>query len=435
MIFDIFRKSGISRATTSQQLAALLSQGGESSSGVDVNPVTAAKFGTVFACLQVRAESVGQLPAQLFEERTEREKRCAKDHPLWNLLHNAPSEVMTAQEFWEYVSVCLDLRGNAYAFINRVNGKIFELLPLDPSWVTVKLTQQTRDLVYEVRVPFTDMKLYTAKDILHVKRMSLNSYTGASIIEQARDTIGLGMAMERHGSRFFKNGGAPGGVLKTEQMLSDGVMKNLEESWADTHGGLDNAHRIAILEAGLSWQAVGMPLRDVQFLEGRHFSRTEICGLFRVPPHLVGDLSRATFSNIEQQGLDFVIHGLMPTLTRIEQRCNLQLLTEEERKTFFLKFNVRALVRGDMAGRGAFYNTMVNVGAYSPNDIRDLEDMNAREGGDVYLTPMNMQQSGPDAVAPDTNAPKDPNAVPGTDPALPGGEPAKPKDPAQGETP
>ncbi len=415
MIFDIFRKSGgITRITTSAQLAATLSAGSESASGVGVNAVTASRYGAVFACVQARAESIGQLPMNLFQEKSERDKRHAKDHPLWTLLHSAPHEGCTAQEFWEYISACLDLRGNAYVFINRVNGKVFELVPLDPTWVTVRVTA-SRDIAYEVRVPDAGMKLYLPADILHIKRMSLNGFTGASIVEQARDTIGLGMAMERHGAKFFKNGGAPGGVLKTDQMLTDEQFAQLEDSWADTHGGLDNAHRIAILEAGLSWQAVGMPLKDVQFLEGRKFSRSEICGLFRVPPHLIGDLDRATFSNIEQQGLDFITHGLTPALTRIEQRCNLQLLTPDERKTYFCKFNVKALARGDMAARAAFYNSMLQNGAMSPNDIRDVEDMNQREGGDIYLTPMNMVIN-------------DKTPEPAT-------KPVPPTDPVQGEEP
>ncbi len=408
MIFNVFRKNADTRILTSQQLSNVLSAGGESASGIAVSPDTAAKFGAVFACIQVRAESMGQLPMNLYEQRTDREKKKAKEHALWSLLHDAPNEATTAQEFWEWMSACLDLRGNAYVFINRVNGRIVELLPLDPRTVSVKLSKG-RDVFYEVRLTGEEVKSFSAADIMHVKRMSLNGFTGASVIEQARDTIGLAIAMERHGAKFFKNGGAPGGALKTEQVLNDESWAALEDSWAETHGGLDNAHRVAILEAGLSWQSIGLPLKDVQFLEGRKFSRSEVAGLFRVPPHLIGDLERATFSNIEQQGLDFVIHGLMPALTRIEQRCRLQLLTPEERKTFFFKFNERALVRGDMAARAAFYSSMMQNGAYSPNDIRDLEDMNQREGGDIYLTPMNMLINGkaPEERKPAEKTPSD----------------------------
>lgn len=395
MIFNVFRKSDTHKVLTSQELERVLRSGAESSSGVSVSPESAARFGAVFACVRVRAESIGQLPLHFYEQRG-REKQKALNHPLYTLLHDAPNEAMTAQEFWEWVSASLDLRGNAFVFINRLsNGDIFELLPLDADWVQVKRDVK-RDVFYEVRIPNTAMVRYTSANILHIKLMSLcnGGLVGASVIEQARDTIGLGMAIERHGAKFFKNGGAPGGVLKTDQVLDDETYADLEKSWAEAHTGLDNAHRIAILEAGLSWQGVGLSLKDAQFIDGRKFQRSEIAGLFRVPPHLIGDLERATFSNIEQQGLDFVIHGLMPTLTRCEQRIKLQLVKKEDRQKYFAKFNQSGLVRGDMAARGAFYNMMVQNGALSPNEIRDYEDLNPREGGDIYLTPMNMNVNG-----------------------------------------
>lgn len=405
MIFNVFRKSE-HRVLTSQDLEKVLRSGAESASGISVTPGSAAKFGAVFACVRVRAESVGQLPIHLYEVR-DRLKQKATEHSLYTLLHDAPNEGMTAQEFWEWMSASLDLCGNAYVFINRVGGVVVELLPLDASWVTPKVDKK-RDMIYDVQIPGTDRVGYGPSEILHIKLMSLNGgLTGSSVIAQARDTIGLAMAIEKHGAKFFKNGGAPGGVLKTEQVLDDETYEELQNSWQGAHGGLDNSHRVAILEAGLSWQSVGVPLKDAQFIDGRKFQRSEIAGLFRVPPHLIGDLDRATFSNIEQQGLDFVIHGLMPTLTRIEQRIKLQLIVKEERRKLYAKFNVGGLVRGDMAARGAFYNNMVQNGAMSPNEIRDLEDMNPREGGDIYLTPMNMNVNG---KAPEgTEKPKPPD--------------------------
>jgi HK97 family phage portal protein len=394
VIFNVFRKSDShSRVLTSEQLERVLRAGSQSATGIHVSPESASKFGTVFSCVRVRAESVGQLPLHFYEQR-EKEKRKAVEHTLYELLHFAPNEATTAQEFWEWVSASLDLRGNAYVFINVLpSGEIFELLSLDASWVSVKRDQK-RDVYYEVRVPGTDVKRYTAVNILHFKSLSFNGLTGASIIEHARETIALGMALEQHGAKFFKNGGSPGGVLKTDQVLDDDTYDALEKSWEESHGGLDNAHRTAILEAGLSWQSVGVPLRDAQYLEGRKFSKTDIAGLFRVPPHLIGDLERATFSNIEQQGLDFVIHGLQPVLRRIEQRIRLQLVKKEERRRFYAKFNVNGLARGDMAARSAYYTSQIQNGAMSPNEIRELEDMNPREGGDIYLTPMNMLING-----------------------------------------
>lgn len=405
MIFTVFRK-GSERIVTSEQLARELRHGTASQAGVSVNAGTAANFGAVFACVRVRAESVGQLPLHLYEQRGS-EKLRATSSPLYALLHDAPNEAMTAQEFWEWVSASLDLQGNAYVFINRLpSGEVFELLPLQAEWVQVKQDQK-RDVFYEVRIPGVPNAVkYAADAMLHIKLMSLNGgVTGASVVEYARETIGLAMALEKHGSVFFKNGGNPGGLLKTEQVLDDDTYKDLVESWSETHSGVDNAHRVAILEAGLSWQSVGLPLKDSQFLEGRKFQRSEIAGLFRVPPHLIGDLENATFSNIESQGLNFVVHGLMPLLTRIEQRIKLQLVRKEDRQRYFAKFNVNGLVRGDMAARAAYYTAQLQNGALSPNEIRSFEDLNPRDGGDVYLTPLNMAVDGA-APASEPTAPK-----------------------------
>lgn len=392
MIFDVFRKN-THGVITPEEAERRLRAGTVASTGISVTPETASRFGAVFACVRVRAESLGQLPIHLMEQRG-REKHKAVDHELYPLLHDAPNEAMTSQEFWEWVSASLDLRGNAYVFINRANGRIFELLPLDASWVTPKL-DKSRSLYYEVRIPTAEgaleVKRYTANEILHFKLMSLRGgYVGASVIEQARDTIGLGLALEQHGARFFRQGATPGGVLQTDQLLDDDTYKRLQESWEERHQGIDNAHRIAILEAGLKWQQVGMPLKDAQFLEGRKFQRSEICGLFRVPPHFIGDLDKATFSNIEHQGLEFVIHGLMPTIVRCERRISLQLIPPDQRRRFYAKFNVAGLLRGDMAARANYYEVMERIGVLSPNEIRELEDMNPRNGGDIYLTPMNM---------------------------------------------
>lgn len=395
MIFDVFRKSDSTRVLSPQDLDRVLRSGSESSTGISVSAETASRFGVAFACVRVRAESIGQLPLHFYERRGERDKMKALNHPLYALLHDAPNEATTSQEFWEWVSASLDLRGNAYVFINRLpSGVPFELLQLDASWVQVKRDQK-RDIYYEVTVPGAGMVRYPASSILHIKQLSLDGgLTGASVIEQARNTFGLGMALEQHGARFFKNGAAPTGVLQTDQVLTEATYKELRDSWEEAHGGMANAHRVAVLEAGLTWHAVSLNMKDAQFLEGRKFQRSEIAGLFRVPPHLIGDLERATFSNIEQQGLDFVIHGLMPTLTRIEQRIKLQLVAQQDRQKYFAKFQVGGLVRGDMAARGAFYNTLVQNGALSPNEIRDLEDMNPREGGDIFLTPLNMNVNG-----------------------------------------
>lgn len=385
MIFDLLRPRA--SVTTSAALAEYLVSGGQSASGKSVTPDSAMRVATVFACVRVLAESVGQLPLHLYERR-DREQRKATEHPLYSVLRIAPNSYQTPQEFLEWLVACLALRGNAYAQIIRVRGRVAELFPLHPAAVTPEL--RDGEVRYRVQLDGGGAEVMAASDVLHVKLLPLDGLVGASPIRYAREAIGLAMATEEHGSRLFSNGARPGGVLEHPGKLSDAAYRRLKESWEERHQGVSNAHRVAILEEGAKWQSIGMSSEDAQFLETRKYQRSEICGIFRVPPHLIGDLERATFSNIEHQGLDFVVHALMPYLTRIEQRIRIQLLRPEERTRYFAKFNVAGLLRGDMAARASFYSQMLQNGALSPNEIRELEDMNPREGGDVYLTPMNM---------------------------------------------
>lgn len=392
MIFNLFAKN--SRILTSRELADYLNAGYQSTAGVAVTPETAMRYAAVFSCIRVRAESIGQLPLHLYRlSGNKREK--ARDHRLYSLLHDAPNDYQTAQEFKEMLSAHMDLRGNFYAFKNMVRGELRELLPLNPDAVTPKL-REDYSLVYEVRFANGTMDVLDADKIFHVKLMTLDGFTGLSPISYARETIGLGIATQQHGSRLFSNGAKPGGVLSTDQVLGDEAYKRIKESWNAAHQGSENAHKVAILEAGLTWTQVGLSAEDSQFLETRKFQRSEVCGILRVPPHKIGDLEKATFSNIEHQGLEFVTDSLMPLLTRIEQRVHLSLLTKDERTKYFAKFNAAGLLRGDMKARAEFYTKQVQNGALSPNEIRELEDMNPREGGDIYLTPLNMAINGRD---------------------------------------
>lgn len=393
MIFDRLLKGHERRISNSQQLAAFLTRfGGGSSSGKTVTAESAMQVATVFSCIRILAESVGQLPIHLYEQR-EREKRPAIEHPLYWLLHLAPNKRQTSLEFFEFLVACLALRGNAYAFINRIKGVPRELLPLLPDSIT-PIETESGDIAYLHRLKSGKEETYTSDQVLHVPLFSFDGVCGISPITKARETIGLAMATEEHGGRLFSNGARPGGVLQNPGKMSDAAYERLKDSWAERHEGAGNAHRTAILEEGTTWASVGMSSEDAQFLETRKYQRSEICGIFRVPPHMVGDLERATFSNIEHQSLDFVVRALIPYLRRIELRIRTQLLTEAERPRFYAKFNQDALLRGDMAARATFYTQLEQAGALSPNEIREREDMNPREGGDVYLTPMNMAVNG-----------------------------------------
>lgn len=394
MLLDrILRKSSIS-INNSADLDRFLRGGSKSKSGVSVTHDRALHLTTVFACIKILAESVGQLPLHLLQEKSEREKIKAKDHDLYWRLNQSPMENFTSQEWLEWLVASLAGWGNAYCQINRVRGTVRELPPFQPHSVQPKINTRTREVSYAITLADGKVETLPAREVFHVKLLPLDGVVGASPIRYARESIGLAIGAEEYGSSLFANGASPGGVLQSPKALSDKAYENLKDSWEQRHMGAENANRVAILEDGVTWQAIGMPAKDAQFLETRKYQRSDICGLFRVPPHMVGDLERATFSNIEHQGLEFVVHTLMPYLTRIEKRINLQLLEEDERRIYYAKFNVAGLLRGDMAARSTFYTQMTQNGVLSPNDIRDLEDMNAREGGDVYLQPANMIPSG-----------------------------------------
>ena len=398
MILDyLLRKTSqaTTRILTSEQLAQALERaGGASAAGVNVTPLRALQLAAVGACWRVLGESVGQLPAQLFERRGDRETSKAIDHDLYSVIHVSPNPYMTAQELWETTAGDLVRAGNHYSQIIRSRGATRELWPWRPEAVQPK-RRPSGEIVYDLTQHDGSIETLSAAEVFHVKLGSLDGgLTGASPISLARNAIGGAIAAEQHGHAIFARGAAPGGVLESPQGLTEKAQDLIIETWKRHHQGADNAHRVGILHSGMKFNPTTVPSVDLQWLESRKFSRSEICGLFRVPPHKIGDLERATFSNIEEQELDFVVGCLMPYLTRIEQRINLQLVQPKDRGTVYAKFNAAGLLRGNMTARAGFYWQMVQMGAYSPNEVRAFEDMNPRVGGDVYLQPSNMVPSG-----------------------------------------
>ncbi|ENC9925490.1 phage portal protein [Escherichia coli] len=257
------------------------------------------------------------------------------------------------------------------------------------NWMIPKLNSSWEP-VYQVTFPDGSTDVLSQEDIWHVRTLTLDGLVGLNPIAYAREAISLAAATEEHGARLFSNGAVTSGVLRTEQTLSDQAYERLKKDFEERHTGLGNAHRPMILEMGLDWKSMALNAEDSQFLETRKFQLEEICRLFRVPLHMVQNTDRATFNNIEELGLGFINYSLVPYLTRIEQRINTGLVRKSKQGVYYAKFNAGALLRGDMKSRFEAYATGINWGIYSPNDCRDLEDMNPRPGGDVYLTPMNM---------------------------------------------
>lgn len=385
------RKSA--EAMTSRDLLEMIAAGAVAVSGVQVNSESALRYAAFFACLKVLSEDVGKLPIKLYKERPDRGRDVARNHKVHRLISRRPNDFMTASEFWEMCVAHVVLRGNFYAFKVMVGGEVVELLPLNPGSVKPKLRDDW-SLWYDVTFANGTRDVLPASAIFHVRGLSLDGVRGLSALEYARETLGLGIAAERHGAKLFVNGANPGGALETEQTLTDEVFERVKTSWNEKHTGLENSHKVAILEGGLKWTSVTMTNTDAQWLENRKHTDNQICGLLRVPPHKIAILDRSTNNNIEHQSLDYVNDGLMPHLNRIESRIRISLLNERDEEDHFAKFNVGALLRGDMKARSQFYKDMVFIGAYSPNIVLEFEDMNPREGGDVYLTPSNMNING-----------------------------------------
>lgn len=367
-------------------LAAL--GGGKSVAGVTVSPATALQVAAVFACVRIISESLAQLPLVLYQ-RNGREKQRAFDHPLYPLLHDAPAENLTSLEWREMSQAHLCLRGNSYSLIERDSrGRVGEVLGLHSDEVTPKATDDRRQMFYDIRGIGENLP---ARRLLHLRGLTVNGLVGLSPIQEGRNAVGLAIAGEQFGGRQFETDATPPAVLEVDANLDQPQVKALRDSWNEQHR-LKN--EIAILHSGMKYKQIGLNNEDLQFLESRKFQITEIARLFRVPPHMIADLEKATFSNIEHQGIEFVIHTLAPWVKRWEQRLMLTLLTPAERARYEIKFLLDGLLRGDTGSRYEAYAKGRQWGWLSPNDIREKEDMNPIEGGDVYESPLNMAELG-----------------------------------------
>ena len=382
----LFRKSDT--GMSSSELSEMIGLTYDTYTGRRVSPQLAMQLTAVFSCVRVLAESVGMLPCSLYEQLDRGNRRAIRER-LNKLLSTKPNNYMTPQEFWELLIACLCLRGNFYAYKVKALGEVVELLPLDPSSVTPKLNSKWEP-EYQVTFPDGKRDTLTQDDIWHVRIFTLDGLTGLSPIAYAKQAVGLGLATEEHGSRLFGNGAVTSGVLQTDQYLKDDAYERLKTDFENRHQGLANAHKPMILEMGLKWQQISMTSEDAQFLETRKFQLEEICRIFRVPLHMIQNTDRATFNNIENLGIGFINYSLVPYLTRIEQRINVGLVKSSKQGVFYAKFNTGALLRGDMKSRFDAYATGINWGIYSPNECRELEELNPRDGGDIWLTPMNM---------------------------------------------
>jgi HK97 family phage portal protein len=306
---------------------------------------------------------------------------------------------MTSFVFRETLMSHLLLWGNAYAqIIRNGHGRPIALYPLLPDRVRVD-RDNNGELVYFYYGDDKEVKL-SRDDILHIPGLGFDGLVGYSPIAMAKNAVGMALATEEYGAKFFANGANPGGVLEHPATIKD--IQRVKESWTAAYGGSGNSHRVAVLEEGMKFSTIGIPPEQAQFLQTRKFQINEIARIFRVPPHMVGDLEKSSFSNIEQQSLEFVKYTLDPWVIRWEQALEKALLLPGERQHLFIKFNVNGLLRGDYQSRMQGYATARQNGWMSANDIRELEDLNRippELGGDLYLVNGSMSKLADAGVA------------------------------------
>jgi HK97 family phage portal protein len=342
---------------------------------------------SVWSAVRLIAETGGSLPLH-FYERSKDNSATRIFHPLDNLLANEPNAYMTSAEFWECMFASLALWGNAYA-LKETNtlGQVISLMPIAPNRMTVA---RFPDRI-EYRVAgTTQTAVFTPEQIFHLKLFSFDGLVGISPIAACRQALGLSVAAEEFGARYFGSGARPSGFLTTDQVLTPEQRNALKETFSSANAGLSNAHKIAVLEAGFKFDALTIPNSDGQFIESRKFSVEEVARIFRVPPHLIMDLSHATFSNVENLSLQFVTYSLRPYLVKAEAAIRRSLLSPAEKARIFAEFSVEGLLRGDQASRSEFYNKLFQIGALSPNEIRRLERLPTYEGGDEHFVQVNM---------------------------------------------
>jgi len=388
---------------------------------VEINERNALSIAAVFACVRAISEDVAKLPLHVYREG-EKGKERLRNHPLARLLRDRPNAHMSAFDLRQTVTAHCLTWGNGYVEIVRDgNGRPAELWPLEPDRVEVRRsTVNSDEIVYIYNDP-ADGKRRTIfeVDALHVKGLGYDGLIGYSVIAWARKSLGLTAAAEKFGSSFFGNSSLPKGVLEHPGVIGEEGQKNLRDSWEKVHRGAANYGKVAILEEGMKFNAITIPPEDAQFLETRQFQIPEACRWFRMPPHKIADLTRATFSNIEHSSIEYVGDTLLPWLVRWEQEIRRKCFTGGE-GNLYAEHLTAALLRGDLKSRYDAYAIGRQWGWLSPDDVREFENLNPIEGdgGKIYLVPANMTNADVFAKV------KEPPAAPSTTP--PGGGATKP---------
>lgn len=360
-----------------------------SSSGIQITEHNALTVSDAYKCVRVLSETGAMLPWKMFKHVSEG-TREATEHSLYPIMKAEPNDHMTSFDYRFAMIACMNLWGKHHSYVERnlVTGRIVALWPLAPD--RVRNERRDGQIWWYVRTQDGAESQFFDDEILYIPLITTDGYNAISPIRLHAEALGLAKALEVNAATFFGNNSQPGGFLSTDKSLKKEAKDRLKEAWEKLHRGVDNAHRVAVLEDGLKWNPMTIPPEEAQFIESRKYTRTDICGLFRVPPHKIGDLERGTFSNIEQQNLEFFSDGIIPLVERIEQSCNRRLLLPSEKKKYFNQIVMKGVLRGDTAARTQHYKDMFDRGVYSGNDILRMENENAVPGLDRHFMPMNM---------------------------------------------
>lgn len=360
--------------------------------GARVNEKTALKLSAVWAAIHILAETLGQLPLSLIR-KTGSDKEQARDDPRFSLLHDQPNSEMTSINWRSTVQGHVVVSGNGYNWIMRNQaGLPIELIPLMPHVTSLK--RENGALVYHSRTNVAGSEVnfrLNPADVLHIPGLGFDGLSGYSPIRMQAEQLGAGIATQEFASRFFGNSANISGVVSVPGKIQD--LSKMRKEWNAAFAG-ENQMKTAIVDQGAGYTRIGIPPEDAQFIQTREFSIDEVARMYRIPPHMLARMGQATFNNVEHVGIDFVTYTMLPWLTRWEQELNRKLLTVEERKTLFFKFNVTGLLRGDQKTRFDSYHAAITDGWLTRNEARNLEDFNALEGLDEPLQPMNMMTVG-----------------------------------------
>lgn len=387
-----------SRVLTSKDLMDELFGGWESETGQKITWRQAIGVSAVLACVRVLANGVSQVPFILYR-RDNRKNERAKEHPLFDLLYASPNEFQTSFELRFMLMMHLGLTNNAFVWINRVRGKIAELLPLEPG--SVQLQRDGWDVQYLVTGKSGKQYTLSRDEVWHIKNMAWDGVEGLDAVCIAREVLGLSLATETYGAKFFKNGGRPAGILTTQAALNEDQRKGLRSDWEAMNAGLQNANRTAVLWGGMTYVPLASNNDQNQFLETRKLQIEEVCRALGVNPIMVFHSDKtSTYASAEQFFIQHVRHTLDPWYVNFEQSANLHLLTKEERQEgYYTKLVSNGLMRGDSKDRSDFYNKGRTGGWLTINDIRELEEMDPVEGGDDPFVPLNSNVSASAAAA------------------------------------